>query len=86
LIFKEAINNAARHSRCTAVDITVRCERGRLVLSIIDDGVGFDPSQQVDGQGLSSMRRRAARINAALRIERAASSGTAVVLSVPMRI
>jgi ligand-binding sensor domain-containing protein/two-component sensor histidine kinase len=86
LIFKEAINNAARHSGCTAVDITVRCERGRLVLSIIDDGVGFDPSQQVDGQGLSSMRRRAARINAALRIERAASSGTAVVFSVPMRI
>ena len=85
LIFKEAVNNAARHSGCSAVDITVRLERDRLVLSIIDDGVGFDPTQDADGQGLASMRRRASRINAVLRIERAAPSGTAVVLSVPIR-
>jgi ligand-binding sensor domain-containing protein/two-component sensor histidine kinase len=84
LIFKEAVNNAARHSGCTAVYITVRVERGRLVLSIIDDGVGFDASTDFDGQGLTSMRRRAARINATLRIEPSPPSGTAVVLSVPI--
>jgi ligand-binding sensor domain-containing protein/two-component sensor histidine kinase len=84
LIFKEAINNAARHSGCAAVDIMVRIERGRLVLSIVDDGVGFDASTDFDGQGLTSMRRRAARINATLRIEPSTPSGTSVVLSVPI--
>jgi ligand-binding sensor domain-containing protein/signal transduction histidine kinase len=84
LIFKEAINNAARHSGCTAVDIAVRLERGRLVLSVIDNGVGFDPSSSFDGQGLTSMRRRSTRIGAALRIE-PAPSGTAVIVTLPIR-
>ncbi len=85
LIFKEAINNAARHSGCTAVDITVRFDRGGLVLSVIDNGVGFDPSRELDGQGLTSMRRRSARIGAAVRIEPAAPTGTSVIVSLPTR-
>jgi ligand-binding sensor domain-containing protein/signal transduction histidine kinase len=85
LIFKEATNNAARHSDCTEVDITVRWDRGGLVLSVVDNGVGFDPAAELEGQGLTSMRRRAARMGAALRIERAAPSGTAVIVSLSMR-
>src|SRR6185436_5243155 len=34
LVFKEAVNNAARHSECTAVTIDVQVEGGRLVLTI----------------------------------------------------
>jgi ligand-binding sensor domain-containing protein/two-component sensor histidine kinase len=85
LIFKEAVNNAARHSGCTAVEIAIRVERGRLLLSVTDDGAGFDSLQAADGQGLASMRQRASRIRGTLRIEPAAPSGTAVVLSVPIR-
>jgi signal transduction histidine kinase len=85
LIFKEAVNNAARHSRCTAVHIAIRVERGTLVLAVVDDGVGLDPSQEVDGQGLASMRRRALRMKGSVAFEPVKPSGTAVILKVPIR-
>jgi signal transduction histidine kinase len=84
LIFKEAINNAARHSQCTAVEITLRVERGKLLLTVADDGIGFEPSLNESGQGLTSMRRRAARIHGLLQITPGATSGTVVALTVPL--
>jgi two-component sensor histidine kinase len=44
LIFKEAVNNAARHSDCSKVEIDFRVEDGKLSLTIADDGKGFTPS------------------------------------------
>ena len=44
LIFKEAVNNAARHSGCSRVDIDLRMEGARLTLTVADNGIGFDPS------------------------------------------
>ena len=41
LIFKEAVNNSARHSGCSRVDIDLRVEGPRLVLSLADNGVRF---------------------------------------------
>lgn len=84
LIFKEAVSNAARHSRCTAVQITLRVDHRRLVLGIADNGVGFDASLDAQGNGLTSMRSRAARIHGVLRIDPASPSGTSVTVSVPV--
>ena len=84
LIFKEAINNAARHSQCTAVEITLRVERGKLLLTVADDGIGFEPPLNESGHGLTSMRRRAARIHGLLQITPGATSGTVVALTVPL--
>jgi signal transduction histidine kinase len=50
LIFKEAVNNAARHSRCSLVEIDLRVEGTRLVLAIIDNGIGFDSTRAGDGK------------------------------------
>ena len=84
LIFKEAVNNVARHSGCTAVEIAILVDRRGLNLSVRDNGVGFDPSIEGEGHGLTSMRRRAARVRGELRIERAAGSGSLVTLSIPL--
>jgi signal transduction histidine kinase len=58
LVFKESLNNAVRHSRCTEVTMELRLERSRLVLTVADDGQGFDADRAAEGQGLRSMRRR----------------------------
>jgi signal transduction histidine kinase/ligand-binding sensor domain-containing protein len=84
LIFKEAVNNAARHSGCTAVEISIVADRGSLKLTVRDNGIGFDPWAEVEGHGLASMRRRAERIRGVLRIQRAAGSGTLLTLEVPL--
>ena len=83
LIFKEAVNNAARHAGCSTVTIDVRVERSRLTLAIADDGVGFDTSAASDGHGLDSMRRRAARLKGTLEIV-SAPGATTLTLTFPL--
>jgi signal transduction histidine kinase len=73
LIFKEAVNNAARHSRCSRV-------------AIEDNGGGFDASAQHDGQGPSSLRRRAERLHGSLETASSAGTGTTVTLTVPTSV
>jgi signal transduction histidine kinase/ligand-binding sensor domain-containing protein len=84
LIFKEAVNNAARHSLCTKIEIEFRCDHWGLHLKIRDDGQGFDPAVvKSSGHGLRSMQRRAAGLGGALTIQ--SSAGTAVEFALPLR-
>ena len=85
LIFKEAVNNAARHAHCRHLAITVRSTRRALDLRIADDGIGFDPQRASDGNGLVNMQRRAQRIGATLSIVSAPGSGTTVRLTLALR-
>jgi signal transduction histidine kinase/ligand-binding sensor domain-containing protein len=84
LIFKEALNNVVRHGRCHRVDISMRVEGGSLVLTVVDDGVGFDPSGPSEGQGLSSMRRRAESRNGTWSVLSTPGRGTTVSVTVPL--
>jgi len=83
LIFKEAVNNALRHSGCGRLEITIADEGGMLELTIRDNGRGFDPSGDGGGNGLVNMRRRAEAHGGTLVIESRAGNGTAVALRMP---
>jgi signal transduction histidine kinase len=83
LIFKEAINNAARHSRCTSVMVRFRASRHELQLDVADDGIGFDVTSASDGTGVASMRRRAERLGATLEIVSKPGRGTHLLLMMP---
>src|SRR5581483_11211207 len=63
LIFKEAITNVARHSHASHARVEVKIEREVLFLTVDDDGRGFDEETLVDGNGLSSIRTRAAGLD-----------------------
>jgi len=78
LIFKEAVNNAAKHSDCSRVSIDFACENSVLVLRIEDDGKGFDAETEFDGQGVRSMKRRAESLGGKLKIDSDGGKGTIV--------
>jgi signal transduction histidine kinase len=83
LFFKEIVNNAARHSRCSSVQIDIRLEGSKLIVAMTDNGVGFDTAAESDGQGLMSMRRRAERLKGDLQITSGPGIGTTVKLELP---
>jgi ligand-binding sensor domain-containing protein/two-component sensor histidine kinase len=85
LIFKEAVNNIVRHSGCDRADIALRVEGSQLVLSVGDDGKGFDASRQPAGNGLASMRSRATLMGGEVEIASREPSGTVVTLRLPIK-
>jgi signal transduction histidine kinase len=88
LIFKESVNNIARHAECTEVSAEFRYEHDWLRLTLRDDGHGFDPKNvpttSGGGNGLASMRRRAQNLGGKLRVVSTPGRGTIVVLRAPV--
>ena len=84
LIFKESVNNIARHSRCTRGGVNLRIAQQRLELRVWDNGIGFAPEAAADGNGLASMRQRAARIGGVLSIDAQSGQGTTVSVGLPI--
>jgi ligand-binding sensor domain-containing protein/signal transduction histidine kinase len=85
LLLKEAVTNAARHSRATAVSVVFRLAGRILEVAIADDGAGFDPAAQAggpdeEGRGLLNMRARAAALGGKLEVETAPGRGTRLVI------
>jgi signal transduction histidine kinase len=83
LIFKEAVNNTARHSRCSRVEIEFGVHGSHLVLTVSDNGVGFNAAHESEGLGMVSMQRRARRLKGTLVITTASGRGTTVTLTIP---
>jgi signal transduction histidine kinase len=85
LIFKEAVNNAARHSGCREVAIAFDLGPRSLRLRVKDDGRGFDPEADGRGHGLESMRRRAEGLRGRLDVLSTLGEGTEVLVHLPLR-
>ena len=57
---REAISNVVRHAQASSVKIEVARSEDRIVLSVVDDGIGFSmPSRPQRGRGLRNMAERA---------------------------
>jgi len=84
-IAQEALQNALRHSHAANVAVAVRADDGRLVLEVVDDGVGFEPNVaglRARRLGLTSMEERAQRLGGKLEIRSAPGKGTTLRLEV----
>ena len=84
LIFKEAINNAAKYSEAKSVKITFSNAQGDLKLNIHDNGKGFDAQNGSPGNGLKNMNARAKNIQGKLELKSSFGFGTEINLSLPI--
>ncbi|PAP76689.1 sensor histidine kinase [Rubrivirga marina] len=84
LILKEALHNAARHAGGATVAVRIEESGRELVLSVRDEGPGFDPAAARSGTGLRSLRRRAEALGGTLDVASAPGEGTAVTLRAPL--
>ncbi|MEP7081038.1 MAG: ATP-binding protein [Ginsengibacter sp.] len=84
LLFKEAINNAAKYSNCKNLEVYIKKDMQDLHLKVADDGIGFNEKVVRNGNGLVNMRERAVAMNAKINIESAKGKGTVVAIDVPI--
>ena len=84
LIFKESLNNIVRHSRATQVIIDLEVRKNLLILKITDNGKGFDPTRDYEGNGLLNMKRRVHSLNGKLQMDSRRKDGTQIFLEVPL--
>jgi len=88
-IVQEALNNIAKHAEARRVEVRVTRYETAIVLTIVDDGRGFNPAllgqspNRRGGLGLVSMRERARIINATFDIRSAPGEGATMTLCVP---
>ncbi|HVW98201.1 MAG TPA: PAS domain-containing sensor histidine kinase [Mucilaginibacter sp.] len=85
-VFQESLTNVAKHAQATEVKTMLYVENNNLVLSINDNGKGFDTKAVAGGKtlGLLSIRERALMMRGKFELETAQHQGTTVRLIVPL--
>jgi len=84
LIFKEAVNNAAKYADTKNLHVVVKIEGKRIFMMIKDFGKGFDMLTTPKGNGLDNMFNRASELGGVLQIESTPGAGTQITLSLPV--
>jgi signal transduction histidine kinase len=83
-VVKEALSNALRHSGAGVVEVRVDGSPEQVVVTVTDDGSGFDPARARRGMGLANMAGRVEAAGGSFRLETAPGKGTVVRASLPM--
>lgn len=84
-IGQEAVTNAIRHASATRIHVTLRYETEALILTVRDNGRGFNISGVVTKPGhfgIPVMQERARKLGGALRMNSTTQNGTEVIVSV----
>ena len=98
LIFKETVNNIAKHSESTEAKIAFSMRNNQLIISFEDNGKGFNQTEKADengngdwkkfrgGNGILNMRKRSCELGGEYEIKSDLDKGTIVILSVPLEL
>ncbi len=84
------VSNVVRHSGADRAKLSLTFHPGDVILDVVDNGVGFDPSDAIDrgaaggSLGLSGVYRRVEALGGELTIESAAGEGTGISITVPL--
>ena len=81
-VVQEALHNSLRHAHPAMVRVTVRQQEERILLSIQDDGKGFNAHED-RGLGLLGMKERVSRLGGDFAVESEPGHGTVVRVSLP---
>jgi signal transduction histidine kinase len=86
-VAQEALGNAVKHSEAGHVWVDLTGTESTVVLTIADDGMGFDVDGVLhEGLGLISMRERVESVGGALEIHATPAAGTRLTVTVPTHL
>jgi len=82
-VVQEALHNCARHSHARSVKVVVQQGPSKILLSVEDDGRGFD-ARRVRGLGLVGMEERVNHLGGAFEVQSRPGAGTRVAVELPL--
>jgi signal transduction histidine kinase len=85
-IAREALSNAIRHSGAPRARLSLRVQDDQAVLSVEDNGRGFDPDRPRGAGhfGLANLRDRAASVGGVIKISSRIGAGTRIIVGLPL--
>jgi len=87
-VIQESLTNVARHAQVDEVFVEVRVADQRLIISVVDKGVGFDPKkalQNYESSGLKGMKERVSLLAGELSIYSKPWQGTTILAIIPLQ-
>jgi signal transduction histidine kinase len=84
-ICTEAASNAIRHAQATELSVTIAEQERLFIMTIADNGTGFNTAESPKGLGLTNIERRAERLGGRIEVRSSEGKGTQVILTVPIR-
>ncbi|WP_456459242.1 ATP-binding protein [Reichenbachiella sp.] len=82
-VAQESINNAIKHSKAKEIKLSITAFDNRVSFFVSDNGVGFDPKKNTNGNGLRNMKERIKLVNGTLDIE-TQPTGTTLEIEIPI--
>jgi signal transduction histidine kinase len=79
-IVQEFINNSIKHSKCQNIFVELLLDENNIVLSLKDDGIGFNTKSISSGQGITNMKKRTAIIGGKIELKSSKDNGTQLVI------
>ncbi|MDE3235445.1 MAG: PAS domain S-box protein [Bacteroidota bacterium] len=83
-ILQEQLRNIFKHAEASSISIDVVKYDGKLILTIADNGVGFDISTMKKGIGLANIKRRVELFSGKLEIESSPENGCKLIVQIPL--
>jgi ligand-binding sensor domain-containing protein/two-component sensor histidine kinase len=84
LIFKEAINNISKYAVAKNVTISLSISKNSLIMTIADDGTGFDTGKEYEGNGLKNIKARTENIKGKLILLSQQDKGTRLTIEIAL--
>ena len=85
-VLQEALQNMQKHSEAALAEIQIFQHGNELVMTIEDDGVGFEQTESQVGLGLKNMQLRIEQVGGQFSISSAVDEGTSIMVSVPFNV
>ena len=83
-IIQETLQNTIKHAKAKNVILDFSIIEEDLLVSIQDDGVGFNPQKSKKGIGLKNMKSRIEKLHGSLEITSAVNKGIQIVIKIPL--
>lgn len=80
---QELLNNASKYSEATEIDVIVKNYTDKLIITIADNGNGFDPDKIEEGIGLRSIRERCEMLKATFHVSSSLKNGSTFTIKLP---